>query len=43
MKDRVSGRLLQLKEAMCLHMTSTSDAFRMFSKKKKGFLTLQEF
>jgi len=32
-----------MKENMVLYMTSASDAFRMFSKHKKGFLTFKEF
>ena len=32
-----------MKEQMGLYMTSAGDAFRMFSKHKKGFLTFKEF
>ena len=43
MFQRANNRLVQLKENMYLHMTSTQDAFRMYSKKKKGYLTFKEF
>ena len=43
MQQRVNGRLILLKEMMVLYMTSATDAFRMFSKNKKGFLTFKEF
>jgi Ca2+-binding EF-hand superfamily protein len=40
---RATQKLMGLKEGMILYMTSASDAFRMFSKHKKGFLTFKEF
>lgn len=40
---RANHRLVQMKENINLYMTSTADAFRMFSKHKKGFLTFKEF
>ena len=41
--QRAASKLLQMKEMMILHMTSASDAFNMFAKKKKGFMTIDEF
>ena len=43
MLQRVNRRLVQMKEQMILFMTSAGDAFRMFNKHKKGFLTFKEF
>lgn len=43
MAQRASKKLLQLKEMMILHMTSATDAFNKFNKKKKGFMTIDEF
>ena len=43
MFQRANDRLVQLKENMYLYMTSTQDASRIFSKKKKGYLTFKEF
>ena len=43
MLQRANGRLVLLKENMVLYMTSANDAFRLFSKHKKGFLTFKEF
>lgn len=43
MLQRANDRLVLLKEQMILHMGSPTDAFRMFSKQKKGFLTFKEF
>ena len=43
MLQRANARLVLLKENMVLYMTSANDAFRVFSKHKKGFLTFKEF
>ena len=43
MLQRANQRLVLMKENMALYMTSPNDAFRMFSKHKKGFLTYKEF
>ena len=41
--QRANNLLSIFKDMMLLHMTSPDDAFRMFSKSKKGFLTFPEF
>ena len=43
MLQRADAKLVLLKENMVLHMNSASDAFRMFSNHKKGYLTFKEF
>jgi Ca2+-binding EF-hand superfamily protein len=43
MAQRANTRLSILKDMMLLYMTSPDDAFRMFQKSKKGYLTFAEF